>query len=132
MDSDITGHIIILALLILGSAYFSATETAFSSFNRIRMKNMASDGNKRARLVLKLADNYDQLIAAILIGNNIVNIAASSLATVLFVNHFGGRSSPHTNFGVDRVTGHTFNGFIVVYNECGDAFCTHTFFGYSI
>lgn len=89
MDSDITGQIIILALLILGSAYFSATETAFSSFNRIRMKNLASDGNKRARLALKLADNYDQLIAAILIGNNIVNIAASSLATVLFVKYFG-------------------------------------------
>lgn len=89
MESDSFIQIIVLGLLIMGSAYFSASETAFSSMNKIRMKNMASDGNKKAKLALKLADDYDRLIAGILIGNNIVNIAASSLATVMFVQHFG-------------------------------------------
>ena len=68
------------------SAYFSATETAFSTFNRIRMKNLAEKGNKKAALVIKLSENYDKLISTILIGNNIVNILASSLATVLFID----------------------------------------------
>ncbi len=89
MESDSFIQIIVLGLLIMGSAYFSASETAFSSINKIRMKNMASDGNKKAKLALKLADDYDRLIAGILIGNNIVNIAATSIATVLFVKHFG-------------------------------------------
>ena len=62
MESDSFIQIIVLGLLILGSAYFSASETAFSSINKIRMKNMASDGNKRAKLALKLADDYDRLI----------------------------------------------------------------------
>lgn len=81
--------IIIIALLIMGSAYFSATETAFTKFNRIKMKNEAANGDKRAKLVLKLADNYDNLLSSILIGNNIVNICSTSLATVLFTNLFG-------------------------------------------
>lgn len=89
VESDSFIQIIVLGLLIMGSAYFSASETAFSSMNKIRMKNMVSDGNRKAKLALKLADDYDRLIAGILIGNNIVNIAASSLATVLFVQHFG-------------------------------------------
>lgn len=89
MDSDTFIQILILALLILGSAYFSASETAFSSMNKIRVKSMANGGNKRATLALRLAEDYDKLIAGILIGNNIVNIAATSLATVLFVTHFG-------------------------------------------
>ena len=89
MDSDTFIQILILAILILGSAYFSASETAFSSMNKIRVKSMANGGNKRAALAIKLAEDYDKLIAGILIGNNIVNIAATSLATVLFVTHFG-------------------------------------------
>lgn len=80
------GHIIIIVVCIILSAYFSATETAFSTFNRIRVKNMAEKGNKKAALVLKLSDNYDSLISAILIGNNIVNILASAMATLLFTN----------------------------------------------
>lgn len=88
MESDSIIQIIVLGLLLLGSAYFSASETSFSSLNKIRMKNMANDGNKKAKLALKLAEDYDRLIAGILIGNNIVNIAATSIATVLFVNHF--------------------------------------------
>ncbi len=90
MDSGTITNIIILAVLIIMSAYFSATETAFSSLNKIRIKNMANnEGNKRAKLVLKLSENYDNLLSTILIGNNIVNIAAASLATVVFVKYFG-------------------------------------------
>ena len=88
MGSDII-LIIVLGLLILMSAYFSATETAFSSANRIRLKSMAGAGNKRAALVLKMSDNFDRLLSTILIGNNIVNIVATSLATVLFTRHWG-------------------------------------------
>lgn len=71
------------------SAYFSATETAFSSLNRIRIKNMADKGNKKAALVLKLSSDYDRLLSTILIGNNIVNIASASLSTLLFVRFLG-------------------------------------------
>ena len=77
-------HIIIIVVCVILSAYFSATETAFSTFNRIRVKNMAEKGNKKAALALRLSDNYDSLISAILIGNNIVNILASAMATLLF------------------------------------------------
>lgn len=87
MDSS-AGLIVWLVILILCSAYFSATETAFSSLNRIRLKNLASEGNKRAVLTLKISENYDKLLSSILIGNNVVNITASSLATVLFIRLF--------------------------------------------
>ena len=80
-----TGQIIAIAICVVFSAYFSATETAFTSINRIRLKNMANDGDKRAKEVLELADNYDNLLSTILVGNNIVNIAMTSLATVLFI-----------------------------------------------
>lgn len=82
-------YVIILVILITMSAYFSATETAFSSLNKTKLKTLAEKGNKRAVLSLKLVDNYDKLISTILIGNNIVNIAASSIATVMFVSYFG-------------------------------------------
>ncbi len=75
-----------IILCVIMSAYFSATETAFSTFNRIRVKNMAEKGNKRAARTLKLADNFDTLISTILIGNNIVNILASTLATLFFAD----------------------------------------------
>ena len=81
--------LIIILLCIIMSAYFSATETAFSSLNRIRIKNMADKGNKRAALVLKLSEDYDRLLSTILIGNNIVNIACASLSTLLFVRLLG-------------------------------------------
>ena len=88
MEEQSISLIIIIGCLIM-SAYFSATETAFSSLNRIRIKNMAEKGNKRAGLVLKLSENYDGLLSTILIGNNIVNIASASLATVIFVKLLG-------------------------------------------
>ena len=82
MNSDIVSLIIILICVML-SAYFSATETSFTSLNRIRMKNMAEKGDKRAELVLKLLENFDKLLSTILVGNNIVNIGLSSLALSL-------------------------------------------------
>ncbi len=78
----------VLVLLIAGSAFFSGSETALSTFNRVRMKNAAEEGDKKAKKVLKVADDYDKTISTILIGNNIVNIAASSIATVLFTKLF--------------------------------------------
>ena len=74
-----------LIVLILMSGYFSATETAFSAANRIKLKNMAKDSNKRAQTALKLYDEYDKLLSSILVGNNIVNIMSTSIATALFV-----------------------------------------------
>ena len=88
MGNETISLMIITAGIIL-SAYFSATETAFSSLNRIRIKNMAEKGNKKACLVMRLSENYDSLLSTILIGNNIVNIASASLATVLFVKLLG-------------------------------------------
>lgn len=102
MNSD-TISIIIIAVCIVMSAYFSATETAFSSLNRIRMKNLAEKGNKRARLVTKLSEDYDSLLSTILIGNNIVNIASASLATVLFVNMLGDEAGPSVSTAVTTV-----------------------------
>lgn len=88
MESDSALYIAVLAVLILLSAYFSATETAFTSLNQIRMKKMASDGDKKAKLALKIFEDYDNLLSTILIGNNIVNIASASLATVIFTKWF--------------------------------------------
>ncbi|MGO5028011.1 HlyC/CorC family transporter [Candidatus Agathobaculum pullicola] len=87
------GIIIIIACLIM-SAFFSSTETAFSSLNRIRIKSLAEKGDKRAALVLRLADQYDKLLSTILIGNNIVNIASASVATVLFIRWAGEETGP--------------------------------------
>ena len=84
-----TTCIVIMAVCLMLSAYFSATETAFSSANTTRLKTLAEKGNKRAALVCRLLERYDRLLSTILIGNNIVNIAAASIGTVLFVKHYG-------------------------------------------
>ena len=78
--------LLIILLCVVLSAYFSATETAFSTFNKIRVKNLAEKGNKRAIRALELSENYDTLISTILIGNNIVNILGASLATLYFTD----------------------------------------------
>jgi CBS domain containing-hemolysin-like protein len=90
MDPDSYYVILVVSLVVLlcFSAFFSAGETAFSTANRIKLKNMAAK-NRRARLALKMLDAYDQLLSSVLIGNNIVNITSSALATVLFVGLFG-------------------------------------------
>lgn len=89
MDSSHLIPIAIIILCVLMSAYFSATETAYSSLSRVRIKNLAADGNRRAALVLRQSESYDKLISTILIGNNIVNILATSLATLLFIDVLG-------------------------------------------
>lgn len=102
MGSD-TISLMIIVVCIVMSAYFSATETAFSSLNRIRIKNMADKGSKKARLVWTLSENYDSLLSTILIGNNIVNIASASLATVLFVKALGNEAGPSVSTAVTTV-----------------------------
>lgn len=89
-----TTNIILIVICIIMSAYFSATETAFSSINKTRLKTLAEKGNKRAELALKLAENYDKLISTILIGNNIVNIACASISTILFIDIINEQSGP--------------------------------------
>lgn len=81
--------ILFMVLLVFMSAYFSATETAFSSLNKTRLKTQAEKGNKKAALVCRLAEQYDRLLSSILIGNNIVNIALSSISTIFFMNLYG-------------------------------------------
>lgn len=83
-----------IIILIMFSAYFSATETAFSTYNKIKMKNEAMAGNRRAQLVLDLSEDYDRLLSTILIGNNIVNIASTTLAAILFTQILGGTKGP--------------------------------------
>ncbi len=90
MQSEDVISILIMVVCLLLSGYFSATETAFSSFNKTRMKTLAEKGNRRASLVLKLAEDYDRLLSTILIGNNVVNIGLTSIATVMFVRILGG------------------------------------------
>lgn len=84
-DGSITKLIIMLVCLVF-SGFFSASETAFTSANHTKLKNMSADGNKRASLVLKMLDNYDKLLSTILVGNNIVNILLSSVATLWFID----------------------------------------------
>ena len=94
MDSASIIMLAVLVLLVAMSAYFSATETAFSSLNRVRLKSKAENGDKRAALALELEEDYDRLLSTILIGNNIVNITATTIATLLFVKLLGNRSGP--------------------------------------
>ena len=94
MDSASIIMLVVLVLLVAMSAYFSATETAFSSLNRVRLKSKAENGDKRAALALELEEDYDRLLSTILIGNNIVNITATTIATLLFVELLGNRSGP--------------------------------------
>ena len=83
-DGSVPLLIAIIALVIM-SAFFSSTETAYSCANRIKLRSLASNGSKRAKKVLTLAEeNYDKLITTILVGNNIVNITATTLATIFF------------------------------------------------
>ena len=89
MDTDGPTQLIILVILIMLSAIFSSAETAFMSCNKIRLMNMKDDGDKKAALVLAMLEKQNKLISALLIGNNIVNIAASSIATELAIDIFG-------------------------------------------
>ncbi len=89
MDDGSITLLVALVILIAFSAFFSASETAFSSLNQIRLKSRAEEGDTSAARVLAMAEKYDKLLSSILIGNNIVNIAAASIGTVLFTKWLG-------------------------------------------
>ena len=88
---DSTSGILYLVLVVLlcFSAFFSASETAYSSLNKIRMKNYADGGNKKAKRALAVVDDFDRLLSTILVGNNVVNMASASIATVIATAVFG-------------------------------------------
>ena len=89
MDLGSILQIVILIILLLLSAFFSSAETALTTSNRIRMRSLAEDGDKRAKRVLQITDDSGKMLSAILIGNNIVNLSASSLATSLAIRIWG-------------------------------------------
>lgn len=99
MDTVQTVQIIILIILLFLSAFFSSAETALTTSNKIKLKHLADEGNKNAALVLKITSNPDKMLSAILIGNNIVNISASSLATI-FVQGMWGNMAVSISTGV--------------------------------
>lgn len=86
-------ELVIMCLCVILSAYFSATETAFSSLNRARIKTLCEKGKKRAILALSLSENFDRLISTVLIGNNIVNILLATVGTIFFVRRIGENGS---------------------------------------
>jgi len=87
--ANLTTNLIIMAVLLILSAFFSATETAYSSLNRNRLKTMAEKDDKKAILACKLEEKYDKLLSTILIGNNLVNIGMAAIGTVLFTRVYG-------------------------------------------
>ena len=89
MDADDISQIIFLLILLALSAFFSSSETALTTVNKIRMRTLAEAGNKKAEKVLKVTENSPKMLSAILIGNNIVNLSASSLTTSLAIKLFG-------------------------------------------
>ena len=86
MDPSQAGLLAAIIVLIVLSAFFSSCETAYSTVNKVRLRTLAADGDKKAAKALKMADNYDRLLSTILVGNNIVNIVIASLSTVFFAN----------------------------------------------
>ena len=94
MDSSTVAMLAALVALVALSAYFSATETAFTSLNRIRLKTRADDGDKRAARTLALAADFDRLLSTLLIGNNIVNNVATTIGAVLFIKLIGSAKGP--------------------------------------
>lgn len=83
MDPSAAIQIIVLIILLFGSAFFSSAETSLTTVNKIKMRSLAEDGNKRAKMVIKITDNSSRMLSAILIGNNIVNLSASALTTTI-------------------------------------------------
>lgn len=89
MKGEIITYLIAIGVLVIMSGYFSATETAFTSMNKTKLRALCEKGNKKADLAYKLSEKYDKLISTILIGNNIVNIAMASIGTIMFVKLYG-------------------------------------------
>lgn len=89
MSQQALFHVISIIFLLFCSAFFSATETAFSSLNRARLRTLADHGNARAERTLTLEERYDDLLSTILVGNNLVNIAMATIGTILFMDWLG-------------------------------------------
>lgn len=94
MDSSGPVMYLVLVVLIIMSGFFSSSETAYASLNKIRIKSYADNGNKKAKTAIEIANDFERMISAILIGNNVVNIAASSIATVIATNILGENYGP--------------------------------------
>ena len=96
---------IIIVILVLLSGFFSGTETAYSCANKIKLKSMIASGKNNAKAVYKFADeNYDKLVTTILIGNNIVNLTASALSTILFAQLLMGTGIDSTTISTAVLT----------------------------
>ncbi len=93
MDPASTWQIVALVVLVSLSAFFSGTETAFTSFNKTRMKTMAQNGDKKARSVMWVEEHYEKFLSTILVGNNIVNISASTISALLFASLLKGNAN---------------------------------------
>ena len=101
LDSASIAMIVGLVFCVIMSGYFSATETAFTSLNRVRLKSWADGGDQRAARTLALAEDYDKLLSTLLIGNNIVNNVATTIGAVLFIHL------------IDEVTGPTVSAIVL-------------------
>ncbi len=86
MDPSAAIQIIVLIILLFGSAFFSSAETSLTTVNKIKMRSLAEEGNKKAKMVIKITDDSSRMLSAILIGNNIVNLSASALTTTIAYN----------------------------------------------
>ena len=101
MDSSDAIQLIIIAMLVLLSAFFSSAETALTTVNKLRIKTLADQGDKRAVTLLKVTEDPGKMLSAILIGNNIVNISASSLTTTWVTGLFGNAAVGVSNRSAD-------------------------------
>lgn len=110
MDPSAAWQIIVLIILLLLSAFFSSAETALTTVNKIKMRSLAEEGNNRAKLVLKMTEDSSKLLSAVLIGNNIVNISASSLTTSIAYELSGGATAIAIATGVLTL-------FILIFGE---------------
>ncbi len=100
---DTTATILVMMVLLILSAYFSATETAFSTASQMKLKIEADKGNGNAALVLRLSENYSTLLSTVLVGNNIVNISLTAVATVFFISLIGDSGGPTVSTAVTTV-----------------------------
>ena len=113
MTNSQTFQIVLIVILIVFSAFFSSTEMAFSSLNRIRLKNAAENGDKKAAAVLRLADGFDRVLYTVLVGNNIVNILCSSVATVLFISLLNNDAAKGSTMATVVIT-----VVVLIFGEC--------------
>ena len=97
MDSSTVPLWIVFAICVVGGAYFAATESSFSAVNRIKIKTLADDGNKRARGVLWVLNRFEKALTTLLVGNNVTKIAAASVATLIATNMFAHKGEDFIN-----------------------------------